>query len=143
MKKNFLSICLIVILFLSSISYASVPSPKIQVANIKGIPTEFVPYDLSTRYPIITLQFNYLLTKGLGPNFHIDEALILTLDNNSYQLVTFYFPTQYPTSCSVMAIFLGRNIWVRTGVVEEDGSVTFDMTEISGTKVEMFVFSNL
>ena len=141
--KKLLSIYLIItILFVSG--FAAAPSPNIQHLY-KTVPEiEITIYEnlAKTVYPVIMLYCKDYLKAGLGSNAHIDEAFILHLNNQSYQLVTFYFPTLY-VNCNVMAVFFGSNIWVRTGILTEDGSVIFDMTEIKGREVEMFVFSNL
>ena len=94
-----------------------------------------------TVYPIIIKYYEAFLIMGLGNNFDLDQLAVLYLDS-MYQLVRFTFPIYYPQNVGVMAIFFGSGIWIRTGMVHSDGTVTFDMTESYGDEVEMFVFSN-
>lgn len=144
MKKIFSIFLVFVMLFVANAAYAT--SPSIELKDLykvnPSIPME-VGVDVSkTVYPIVIDFYDAFLIMGLGPDFHLDDIVVLYLDN-MYQLVNFKFPTTYPQDTGVMAIFFGSGIWIRTGMVLEDGSVTFDMTEVYGDEVEMFIFSNL
>lgn len=126
-----------------SIAYGEAPSPSVDRIFIVNPPIAFTTdVDISsTVYPVVVKYYNAFLVMGLGSNFQLDQIAILYPDS-PYQLVNFTFPIYYPQTCGVMAVFFGSGIWIRTGMILENGSVTFDMTEIYGDEVEMFVFSN-
>ena len=141
--KKVLSIFLIISILCVSFSYAQNPSPSIS-SLYKTVPhIEITVYNDLTKtvYPTIMLYCKDILKMWLK-NVYIHEAILLHLNNVSYQLVTFYFPTNY-INCKVMAVFFGASIWIRTGFLNGDGGVIFDMTEITGEKVQMYLFSNI
>ena len=143
MKKIFSIFLVFVMLFVANAAYAAPPSRDLtSLYKVNPQILMDVGVDVSkTVYPIVIDFYDAFLIMGLGPNFHLDDVVILYLDN-MYQLVNFKFPILYNQNSGVMAIFFGSGIWIRTGMVLEDGSVTFDMTEVYGDEVEMFIFSN-
>lgn len=142
--KKIISVCLVLImLFLACPVYAQRPSSQVErLFSSEPFILMNTNVDISTTvYPVIIKYYEAFLIMGLGNNFDLDQLAVLYLDN-MYQLVRFTFPIYYPQNVGVMAIFFGSGIWIRTGMVHSDGTVTFDMTEIYGDEVEMFVFSN-
>lgn len=143
MKKIFSIFLAFVMLFVANAAYAAPPSRDLtSLYKVNPQILMDVGVDVSkTVYPIVIDFYDAFLIMGLGPNFHLDDVVILYLDN-MYQLVNFKFPILYNQDSGVMAIFFSSGIWIRTGMILEDGSVTFDMTEVYGDEVEMFIFSN-
>lgn len=142
MKKTICAFLACIMLLVSTV-YAEAPSPSADRYFDVNPPMSFTTnVDISsTVYPVVVKYYNAFLVTGLGPNFDLDQVVIL-YPEQLYQLVNFTFPTFYPQTCSVMAVFFGSGIWIRTGMILNDGSVIFDMTEIYGDEVEMFIFSN-
>ena len=149
--KRFISILLLIFILLAPFNGLAVNAPSPTMKNLiqfkPQVEFEFLTQKLTTLdleyWEPFKLFNEYMEGKEeFAHTFHLDEALILFI-TEPLEVVEARLMFQYEELNFVYGIFVTEEeyVYVRQGVVIENGNVLFDLSEIHGNTI-MFVLSN-
>ena len=149
--KKFISILLLILLLIPYNGHAAInvqsPTMKSLIQFKPEVEFEFLTQKLTTLdleyWEPFKLFNEYMEDKEeFAHTFHLDEALILFI-TEPLEVVEARLMFQYKELNFVYGIFITEEeyVYIRQGVVVENGNVLFDLSEIEGTTI-MFVLSN-
>ena len=147
--RKFLSVVIAILMALMPFTaLAANPSPSLEtmIKSQPAIAYHLVNYDDSWQALFNDLKidpdFSAYFETG---EYSLDEALIIEVDKQ-YELVTWHFMLEYKPEHQVIMVLKGdqsNDPIIQAGLVNENGSVTFDYSEVEPDLYYMFIFSTL